>query len=102
MSISRSSRALAAIAACLAAPATAGTAVAAQNERRRIVLDDAVSGRLDVETAPYLTQEFPVRVGDELLIVTPTSERERTERRLALLSREGRLASWRRSAPDPD
>ena len=42
-----------------------------------------------------------LKVGDELLIVTPTSERERTEQRLALLSREGRLASWRRSAPDP-
>jgi cell volume regulation protein A len=41
-----------------------------------------------------------LKVGDELLIVTPTSERERTERRLALLSREGRLASWRRKAPD--
>jgi cell volume regulation protein A len=40
-------------------------------------------------------------VGDELLIVTPTSERERTEQRLALLSREGRLASWKRSVPNP-
>jgi len=42
-----------------------------------------------------------LKVGDELLIVTPTSERERTEQRLALLSRQGRLASWRRSATDP-
>jgi cell volume regulation protein A len=42
-----------------------------------------------------------LKVGDELLIVTPTSERERTEQRLALLSRQGRLASWRRSVPDP-
>ncbi|MDN5804772.1 MAG: potassium/proton antiporter, partial [Microlunatus sp.] len=37
-----------------------------------------------------------LRVGDELLIVTPTSERDRTEHRLAMLSRQGRLARWRR------
>lgn len=35
-----------------------------------------------------------LKVGDEMLIVTPTTEREKTERRLALLSRRGRLASW--------
>jgi cell volume regulation protein A len=39
-----------------------------------------------------------LKVGDELLIVTPAAERERTERRLALLSRQGRLASWRNPA----
>jgi cell volume regulation protein A len=43
-----------------------------------------------------------LKVGDELLIVTPTRERERTEKRLALLSRQGRLASWRRSVPSSE
>lgn len=41
-----------------------------------------------------------LRVGDELLIVTPTRDRERTEKRLALLSRQGRLASWRKTVDD--
>ena len=36
-----------------------------------------------------------LKAGDELLIVTPTAERDRTERRLAMLSRQGRLARWR-------
>ena len=39
-----------------------------------------------------------LKVADELLIVTPATQRERTEQRLALLSREGRLASWRKNA----
>ena len=41
-------------------------------------------------------------MADELLIVTPSSQRDRTERRLALLSRQGRLASWRKAANDSD
>lgn len=40
-----------------------------------------------------------LKVGDELLIVTPTKERERTERRLMMLSRQGRLARWRQGQP---
>ncbi len=43
-----------------------------------------------------------LKVADELLIVTPSSQRDRTERRLALLSRQGRLASWRKAANDSD
>jgi len=43
-----------------------------------------------------------LKVADELLIVTPSSQRDRTERRLALLSRQGRLASWRKTANDSD
>ncbi len=39
-----------------------------------------------------------LKVGDDLLIVTPSAERERTEQRLALLSRRGRLAKWREGA----
>lgn len=36
-----------------------------------------------------------LKVGDEVLIVTPAVHREATERRLAMLSRRGRLARWR-------
>lgn len=41
-----------------------------------------------------------LKVGDEMLIVTPTAERERTEKRLALLSRRGRLARWQQTTED--
>lgn len=41
-----------------------------------------------------------IRVGDELLIVTPTAQRERTEERLRVIGRGGRLARWR-SGGDP-
>jgi cell volume regulation protein A len=36
-----------------------------------------------------------IKVGDELLIVTPETQRERTEERLRALGRGGRLARWR-------
>jgi potassium/hydrogen antiporter len=36
-----------------------------------------------------------LKVGDELLIVTPTAQRERTEARLREVARAGRLARWR-------
>ncbi|MET0694659.1 MAG: potassium/proton antiporter [Propionibacteriaceae bacterium] len=36
-----------------------------------------------------------IKVGDELLIVTPTAQRQVTEERLRALSRGGRLAGWR-------
>jgi cell volume regulation protein A len=36
-----------------------------------------------------------IKVGDELLIVTPTAHRQITEERLLALSRGGRLAGWR-------
>ncbi|SFF31655.1 ExeM/NucH family extracellular endonuclease [Blastococcus tunisiensis] len=55
----------------LARPGEAAEAIAEQNELRRIVLDDGVRGRLSVETAPYLTPETPVRVGDELDLTEP-------------------------------
>ncbi len=45
-----------------------------------------------------------IKVGDELLIVTPESQREVTERRLRELGRGGRLARWRQGArrgPNP-
>ncbi len=38
-----------------------------------------------------------IKVGDELLIVTPETQRERTEERLRALARSGRLARWRPS-----
>lgn len=39
-----------------------------------------------------------IKVGDELLIVTPSSSREQTEQRLRELARGGRLVRWRSSA----
>ena len=36
-----------------------------------------------------------IRVGDELLVVTPSTQREVTEERLRLVGRGGRLAGWR-------
>jgi cell volume regulation protein A len=36
-----------------------------------------------------------IKVGDELLVVTPSAQRERTEARLRDLGRAGRLARWR-------
>lgn len=55
----------------LARPGPEAEAIAAQNELRRIILDDASSSRLRPETAPYLTPESPVRVGDELTFTEP-------------------------------
>ncbi|SEL91734.1 hypothetical protein SAMN04515665_12322 [Blastococcus sp. DSM 46786] len=56
----------------LARPGTAeAEAVAAGNTLRRIVLDDGVSERVTVRTAPYLSPETPVRVGDELELIEP-------------------------------
>ena len=40
-----------------------------------------------------------IKVGDELLIVTPSSTRQLAEDRLHDLARAGRLARWRRQAP---
>jgi potassium/hydrogen antiporter len=36
-----------------------------------------------------------IKVGDELLVVTPAAQRERTEARLREIGRAGRLARWR-------
>ena len=43
----------------------------------------------------YPSGQERIKVGDELLIVTPESQRERTEERLRALGRGGRLARWR-------
>ncbi|MCZ2817950.1 ExeM/NucH family extracellular endonuclease [Modestobacter sp. VKM Ac-2984] len=55
----------------LARPGAGADAIAADNALRRIVLDDAQSGRVNVTTAPYLTPETPVRVGDTLTFTEP-------------------------------
>ncbi len=55
----------------IARPGPAAEAIAVQNELRRIVLDDAVSGRVSPATAPYLTPDAPVRVGDVLDFTEP-------------------------------
>ena len=43
----------------------------------------------------YPSGQERIKVGDELLIVTPEAQRERTEERLRALGRSGRLARWR-------
>ncbi|MEP6665600.1 MAG: potassium/proton antiporter [Nocardioidaceae bacterium] len=40
-----------------------------------------------------------LRRGDDLLVVTPRKDRDATERRLQAVSRDGRLAGWRRTLP---
>ncbi|SOE03354.1 ExeM/NucH family extracellular endonuclease [Blastococcus haudaquaticus] len=55
----------------LARPGPEAEAVAAQNALRRIVLDDGMTARVNPATAPYLTTETPVRVGDELTLTAP-------------------------------
>ncbi|MCZ2813787.1 ExeM/NucH family extracellular endonuclease [Modestobacter sp. VKM Ac-2979] len=55
----------------LARPGAGAEAIAAENALRRIVLDDAQSSRVSVTTAPYLSPETPVRVGDELSFTEP-------------------------------
>ncbi len=42
----------------------------------------------------YPSGQERIKVGDELLIVTPEAQRERTEERLRALGRGGRLARW--------
>ncbi len=42
----------------------------------------------------YPSGQERIKVGDELLIVTPEAHRERTEERLRALGRSGRLARW--------
>ncbi|MCZ2839987.1 ExeM/NucH family extracellular endonuclease [Modestobacter sp. VKM Ac-2985] len=55
----------------LARPGAGADAIAAENALRRIVLDDAQSSRVSVTTAPYLSPETPVRVGDQLTSTEP-------------------------------
>jgi cell volume regulation protein A len=43
----------------------------------------------------YPAPQERLKVGDELLIVTPSAQRERTEARLREVGRAGRLARWR-------
>lgn len=42
-----------------------------------------------------------LKIGDELLIVTPSAQRAKTEARLRALGRGGRLAAWKSTEPEP-
>jgi len=53
-------------------PGPAADAVAAENTRRSIVLDDASNEFLSATNRPYLSPTTPVRVGDELTFTAPT------------------------------
>ncbi|MGY2085688.1 ExeM/NucH family extracellular endonuclease [Blastococcus sp. SYSU DS0539] len=55
----------------LARPGAEAEAIAADNALRSITLDDASSSRIGVTTAPYLSPETPVRVGDQLTFTEP-------------------------------
>ncbi|MGK5111990.1 ExeM/NucH family extracellular endonuclease [Geodermatophilus sp. CPCC 205506] len=55
----------------LARPGPEAQAVAAENARRRIVLDDGAGARVDVTTRPYLSPGTPVRVGDVVEFTEP-------------------------------
>ncbi|SDF43222.1 hypothetical protein SAMN05660485_03340 [Blastococcus fimeti] len=55
----------------LARPGAEAEAIAGSNAARRIVLDDGVTARVSPATAPYLTPETPVRVGDQLAFASP-------------------------------
>ena len=48
----------------------------------------------------YPERHERIKVGDELLVVTPAAQRERTEARLREVGRAGRLARWRNSATE--
>ncbi|MFP5283114.1 MAG: ExeM/NucH family extracellular endonuclease, partial [Actinomycetes bacterium] len=56
----------------LARPGTEeAAAIAAGNQRRRVVLDDARTAQVSVTTRPYLSPTTPVRVGDRLAFTEP-------------------------------
>ena len=55
----------------LARPGPQAQAIAAENQRRRIVLDDGQTARVTVTTRPYLSPTTPVRVGDRLAFTEP-------------------------------
>ncbi len=67
----------------------------------RLPVHTVVSLIIRDETPFYPSPRERIRVGDELLIVTPNAQRERTEERLRSLGQGGRLARWRspRKAP---
>jgi cell volume regulation protein A len=48
----------------------------------------------------YPERHERIKIGDELLVVTPAAQRERTEARLREVGRGGRLARWRRGSAD--
>ncbi len=54
-------------------PGPAAQAIAAQNERRRVLLDDGSNASLSATNRPYLSPTTPVRVGDELEFTSPVA-----------------------------
>ena len=62
----------------------------------RLPKDTVVSLIIRDQTAFTPAGRDRIKVGDELLVVTPTNKRDLTEERLRALGRGGRLARWRR------
>jgi cell volume regulation protein A len=58
--------------------------------------ENAVVSLIIRDERPFAPGEFErIKVGDELLVVTPEAVRDKTEARLRAVSRSGRLARWR-------
>ncbi len=66
----------------------------------RLGRDTVVSLIIRDQRPFYPAARERIKVGDELLIVTPEAQREATEDRLRSLGRGGRLARWRSVSPD--
>ena len=66
----------------------------------RLPKDTVVSLIIRDDRPFYPNPRERIKVGDELLIVTPEDQRENTEVRLRAVGRRGRLAGWRSGAED--
>jgi potassium/hydrogen antiporter len=66
----------------------------------RLPKDTVVSLIIRDERPFYPNARERIKVGDELLIVTPEDQRMNTEKRLRAVGRRGRLAGWRSGAEE--
>jgi potassium/hydrogen antiporter len=66
----------------------------------RLPKDTVVSLIIRDERPFYPDLRERIKVGDELLIVTPEDQRENTEERLRAVGKRGRLARWRSRGED--
>jgi potassium/hydrogen antiporter len=66
----------------------------------RLPKDTVVSLIIRDERPFYPNARERIKVGDELLIVTPEDQRTNTEKRLRAVGRRGRLAGWRSGAEE--
>jgi cell volume regulation protein A len=67
----------------------------------RLPQESAITLIIRDETTFVPGEDTPLRVGDELLIVTTRAQREAAERRLRAVTRRGPLAYWFDEYGDP-